>query len=52
MSYKTLIGLKAPAISLPDENGEIYNLVPGVDGRPVALFFYPRSGERRHHIVQ
>jgi len=44
MSYKTLIGAKAPAISLPDENGEEYNLVPGEDGRPIALFFYPQSG--------
>lgn len=39
-----LIGKAAPPLSLPDANGETYVFTPGTTGKPVALFFYPKSG--------
>lgn len=44
MSYKSLIGKEAPALTLPNYDGEEYKLVPGEGGLPIALFFYPKSG--------
>lgn len=40
-----LIGKKAPEVTLPDANGEPYDLKPGASGRPLALFFYPAAGK-------
>lgn len=40
-----LIGKQAPEISLPNYDGQVYELKPGSDGVPVALFFYPKSGK-------
>lgn len=45
MTRSPLIGKPAPALSLPDANGETYNLTPDSAGVPIALFFYPKSGE-------
>ncbi|KAI0076767.1 peroxiredoxin Q [Panus rudis PR-1116 ss-1] len=39
-----LIGQPAPPLSLPDTTGETYNLTPGQNGAPIALFFYPKAG--------
>jgi len=39
-----LVGKAAPPLSLPDANGETYVFTPGTTGKPVALFFYPKSG--------
>lgn len=34
----------APPFSLPDANGQTYTLNPESVGRPVIIFFYPKSG--------
>ena len=39
-----LTGKPAPPLSLPDANGQTYTLNPEKVGRPVVLFFYPKSG--------
>ena len=36
------IGMKAPAISLPDQNGEIRTLEE-CQGKKVILYFYPKD---------
>ncbi|PSR74834.1 hypothetical protein PHLCEN_2v9548 [Hermanssonia centrifuga] len=46
MTRSPLTNKPAPAISLPNANGETYNLAPESAGVPVALFFYPKSGAR------
>ena len=42
-----LIGKPAPSVTIPDHNGEMVTLNEGGAGSgvPVALFFYPKSGE-------
>lgn len=40
-----LTGKPAPPLSLPDANGETYTLDPSAVGKPVVIFFYPKSGE-------
>ncbi|KAJ3852891.1 AhpC-TSA-domain-containing protein [Lentinula lateritia] len=44
MTWKELIGTAAPSVTLPNYNGEPYTIVPGKDGVPISLFFYPKSG--------
>ncbi|KAH7913338.1 thioredoxin-like protein [Hygrophoropsis aurantiaca] len=44
MAPHTLVGKPAPSFSIPNYDGETYNLTPGVEGKPIALFFYPESG--------
>jgi len=44
MSYQSLIGKTAPAITLKNYDGESYTFTPGESGLPTALFFYPESG--------
>ncbi|KAJ3555616.1 hypothetical protein NM688_g2474 [Phlebia brevispora] len=44
MTRSPLVGKPAPALSLPDANGETYDLTPESAGVPIALFFYPKSG--------
>ena len=39
------IGTKAPAFSLPDQNGEIHTLEE-YKGKKVILYFYPRTIHR------
>ncbi|KZT73827.1 AhpC-TSA-domain-containing protein [Daedalea quercina L-15889] len=39
-----LIGKPAPALTLPNYNGETYTMTPSANGVPIALFFYPESG--------
>ena len=39
-----LTGQPAPSLSLPDANGETYTLEPDKVGKPVVIFFYPKSG--------
>ncbi|KAI0317497.1 peroxiredoxin Q [Amylostereum chailletii] len=36
-----LVGKKAPSLSLPKQDGEVYNFNPGTQGAPVAVFFVP-----------
>jgi len=38
-----LIGKPAPSFTLPNQDGVDYTLTPG-QGKPIALFFYPKSG--------
>lgn len=40
----TLIGKAAPVISLPNADGTAYELKPGAQGTPTAVFFYPQAG--------
>ncbi|KAF9046705.1 peroxiredoxin Q [Panaeolus papilionaceus] len=40
----SLIGTQAPAISLPNYDGEIFTFKPGQLEIPTVLFFYPESG--------
>lgn len=44
-----LIDNPAPSFSTPDSNGEIFKFPPEKDGKriekPIALFFYPESGQ-------
>lgn len=44
----SLINQPAPSFSIPDSNGQTYNFVPGSDGVPIALFFYPKTGKEDH----
>jgi len=44
MSHRTLIGKPAPAITLPNYDGESFTLTPGAKGIPTVVFFYPKSG--------
>jgi len=39
-----LVGQPAPVISLPNADGTTYELKPGVQGKPTAVFFYPQAG--------
>ncbi|OCH91855.1 AhpC-TSA-domain-containing protein [Obba rivulosa] len=43
-SSHPLVGKPAPAISLPDANGNTFTVTPGANGVPIVLFFYPKSG--------
>ena len=40
-----LVDKTAPALSLPNYDGQTYNFTPGSIGLPTALFFYPKSGQ-------
>ena len=40
----SLIGQPAPALSLPNADGTTYEFKPGEQGKPTALFFYPKAG--------
>jgi thioredoxin-dependent peroxiredoxin len=44
MSSKKLIGQQAPALTLPNYDGETFTMTPGEGGLPIALFFYPKAG--------
>ena len=44
MSNHPLIGKPAPVLSLPNADGTTYELKPGADGKPTAVFFYPKAG--------
>ncbi|KAJ7212144.1 peroxiredoxin Q [Mycena pura] len=44
MSHRSLVGKPAPAITLPNYDGENFTLTPGEQGLPIALFFYPKAG--------
>ncbi|KAF8908882.1 thioredoxin-like protein [Gymnopilus junonius] len=44
MSFQSLIGKAAPAITLKNYDGESFTFAPGESGLPAALFFYPESG--------
>ncbi|KAJ7935607.1 thioredoxin-like protein [Mycena leptocephala] len=44
MSHRTLIGKPAPAITLPNYDGESFTLTPGENGKPIIIFFYPNPG--------
>ncbi|KAJ7505346.1 peroxiredoxin Q [Mycena galericulata] len=44
MSHRTLIGKPAPAITLPNYDGESFTLTPAEKGLPIVLFFYPKAG--------
>jgi hypothetical protein len=39
-----LVGKPAPALSLPNADGTTYELKPGGEGKPTAVFFYPKAG--------
>jgi len=39
-----LIGQTAPVVSLPNADGMTYELKPGAQGKPTAVFFYPAAG--------
>ncbi|KAI0250762.1 peroxiredoxin Q [Lactifluus subvellereus] len=43
-SKHSLLGQPAPALSLPDADGSTYELKPGGQGKPMAIFFYPKAG--------
>jgi len=44
MTKHPLVGKKAPTLSLPNFDGETFTFTPESEGRPTALFFYPKSG--------
>ena len=44
MSNHPLLGKPAPALSLPNADGANYELKPGGQGKPTAVFFYPKAG--------
>jgi len=44
MPNHSLIGQPAPALSLPNADGTTYEFKPGEQGKPTALFFYPKAG--------
>ncbi|KAF7299107.1 Peroxiredoxin Q [Mycena indigotica] len=44
MSHQKLVGQQAPAITLPNYDGESFTLTPGAKGIPTVLFFYPKAG--------
>jgi len=39
-----LVGQPAPVVSLPNADGTTYELKPGAQGKPTAVFFYPQAG--------
>jgi len=39
-----LIGQSAPVVSLPNADDTTYELKPGAEGNPTAVFFYPAAG--------
>ena len=43
-SKHPLIGKPAPVLSLPNADGTTYELKPGAEGKPTAVFFYPKAG--------
>ncbi|KAF8270832.1 peroxiredoxin Q, partial [Lactarius quietus] len=43
MSKHTLLGKSAPTLSLPSADGTTYELKPGANGKPTAVFFYPKA---------
>ena len=51
MTYQALIGKQAPSLSLPNYTGETFTLTPGEKGLPIALFFYPKSGNARLQLL-
>jgi len=44
MSYHSIFGKEAPAITLNNYDGESFTFTPGASGLPTVLFFYPASG--------
>ncbi|KAK1230348.1 hypothetical protein PQX77_006558 [Marasmius sp. AFHP31] len=44
MSWRNLLNKEAPSVTLPDENEKPYAIEPGKSGKPLVLFFYPKSG--------
>ena len=44
MSNHPLIGKPAPVLSLPNADGTSYEIKPGAEGKPTAVFFYPKAG--------
>jgi hypothetical protein len=44
MSNHPLTGKPAPVLSLPNADGTTYELKPGAEGKPTAVFFYPKAG--------
>ncbi|THH11029.1 hypothetical protein EW145_g937 [Phellinidium pouzarii] len=44
MPKHSLIGKRAPEISLPNSDGTTYTFTPGASGGPTVIFFYPQSG--------
>ncbi len=44
MSYHSIIGKEAPAITLDNYDGESFTFTAGASGLPTVLFFYPASG--------
>ena len=44
MSKHALLGQPAPVLSLPNADGTAYELKPGAEGKPTAVFFYPKAG--------
>ncbi|ESK94990.1 alkyl hydroperoxide reductase thiol specific antioxidant mal allergen [Moniliophthora roreri MCA 2997] len=44
MTWQALLNKTAPTFTIPDSNGQPFTVEGGKDGRPVALFFYPKSG--------
>ena len=44
MSKHPLLGQPAPALSLPNSEGTTYEYKPGAQGKPSAIFFYPKAG--------
>ncbi|KAI0284039.1 peroxiredoxin Q [Russula aff. rugulosa BPL654] len=44
MSTHPLLGKPAPVVSLPNADGTTYELKPGAEGKPTAVFFYPKAG--------
>jgi thioredoxin-dependent peroxiredoxin len=43
-SKHPLVGQPAPVLSLPNADGVTYELKPGADSKPTAVFFYPKAG--------
>jgi thioredoxin-dependent peroxiredoxin len=44
MSNHPLTGKPAPVLSLPNADGTTYELKPGAEDKPTAVFFYPKAG--------
>jgi len=45
MAPHPLVGKEAPAVTLPNQDSVEVTITPGADKKPVAIFFYPASGE-------
>ncbi|CAK5275366.1 unnamed protein product [Mycena citricolor] len=43
-AHRSLIGVNAPAVALPNYDGEEFKLTPGEGGMPTVIFFYPKAG--------